>query len=46
MIPIFLACDENYVKYAAVTISSIISNTNSEISFYMWATEDFSVVPL
>ena len=35
MIPIFLACDENYVKYAAVTISSIISNTNSEISFYI-----------
>ena len=35
MIPIFLACDEAYAKYAAVTISSIISNTNSQINFYI-----------
>ena len=35
MIPVFLACDENYAKYAAVTISSIVANTNSQINFYL-----------
>ena len=35
MIPIFLACDENYAKYAAVTIASIVANTKSKIKFYI-----------
>lgn len=35
MIPVFLACDENYAKYAAVTIASIIAGTDSTINFYL-----------
>lgn len=35
MIPIFLACDEKYAKYASVTIASITANTSSKINFYI-----------
>lgn len=35
MLPVFLASDEQYIKYAAVTIASIISNTKSKINFYI-----------
>ncbi|MBQ8251042.1 MAG: glycosyltransferase family 8 protein [Alphaproteobacteria bacterium] len=34
-IPVFLASDENYAKYMAVTIQSIISNTKEKINFYI-----------
>lgn len=35
MIPIFLVSDENYAKYAAVTIQSVISGTNEKLAFYI-----------
>lgn len=35
MLPIFLISDENYIKYATVTIKSILSGTNEKISFYI-----------
>lgn len=35
MIPVFMASDDNYVKYMAVTITSIISGTSQPISFYI-----------
>ena len=34
-ISIFLTSDENYAKYMAVTIQSIISNTKEKINFYI-----------
>lgn len=33
MIPVFLASDESYAKYMAVTIQSILSNTDTPIHF-------------
>lgn len=38
-IPVFLASDENYVPYAAVTIASICSNTNAHCKIYLLATD-------
>ena len=35
MIPIFLISDENYAKYACVTIQSIISGTSERLAFYI-----------
>ncbi len=35
MIPVFLISDENYVKYAAVTIKSVLSGTKEKINFYL-----------
>jgi lipopolysaccharide biosynthesis glycosyltransferase len=34
MIPVFLISDENYAKYAAVTIQSVISGTKEKLAFY------------
>ena len=34
-IPIFLASDENYAKYMAVTMTSIFTNTEEFIEFYI-----------
>lgn len=35
MIHIFLISDENYVKYATVTIKSVLSGTKEKINFYL-----------
>lgn len=35
MIPIFLASDEKFVKYMAVTIESIVSGTEEAVEFYV-----------
>lgn len=35
IIPVFMACDENYAKYMSVAISSIIAGTREQISFYI-----------
>lgn len=32
-IPIFFACDENFVKFTAVTITSLIANASKEFSY-------------
>ena len=32
-IPIFFACDENFVKFTAVTINSLIANASKEFSY-------------
>lgn len=34
-IPVFIACDDNYAKYAAVVVSSIVNNTKSKVSFFV-----------
>ena len=34
-IPVFFACDENYVPYAAATAYSIMEHTSSAIDFYV-----------
>lgn len=34
-IPVFIACDDNYAKYAAVVVSSIVNNTKSKVSFFI-----------
>ena len=31
-IPVFFACDENFVKFTAVTINSLIANASKEFS--------------
>ncbi len=35
MIPVFLISDENYAKYTAVTIQSVLSGTKEKIEFYL-----------
>ena len=35
MIPVFLISDENYAKYTAVTIKSVLSGTKEKIDFYL-----------
>ncbi len=35
MIPVFLISDENYIKYTAVTMQSVMSGTKEKISFYI-----------
>lgn len=35
MIPVFLISDENYAKYATVTIKSVLSGTKEKIDFYV-----------
>lgn len=32
-IPVFFACDENFVKFTAVTIKSLIANASKEFSY-------------
>ena len=32
-IPVFFACDENFVKFTAVTINSLIANASKEFSY-------------
>ena len=33
IIPIFLACDDNYVKFAMVTLKSIACNANKDYTY-------------
>lgn len=35
IIPVILACDENYAKYMSVTIASVVAGTKEQINFYI-----------
>ena len=38
-IPVFFSCDDNYCKYLAVTINSLIKSSNKDVKYEIYILE-------